>query len=37
MGKRNKSILAVLLICGLLLVSVNSRSYAVGPVVLGPA
>lgn len=36
-GKCTKSILAVLLICGLLVVSVPCRAYAVGPVVLGPA
>ncbi len=35
-GKCVKSILSVLLICGLLLVSVPCRAYAVGPVVLGP-
>lgn len=36
-GKRIKSILSVLLICGLLVVSVPSRAFAAGPLVLGPA
>lgn len=36
-GKRTKSILSVLLICGLLLVSVPCRAYAFGPVFVVPA
>jgi len=35
--KHTKSILSVLLICGLLVVSVNSRVDAVGPVLVAPA
>ena len=36
-GKRIKSILSVLLICGLLVVSVPGRAYAAAPLVLTPA
>ncbi len=36
-GKRSKSIFAVLLIIGLLVVSVPCRAYGIGPVALGPA
>jgi len=36
-GKRIKSILSVLLICGLLVVCVPCRAYAAAPLVLGPA
>ncbi len=36
-GKRIKSILSVLLICGLLVVSVPCRAYAFGPVMVTPA
>jgi len=36
-GKRIKSILSVLLICGLLVVSVPSRAIAAGPLLLVPA
>jgi hypothetical protein len=36
-GKRIKSVLSVLLIIGLLVVSVHSRAFAAGPLVMGPA
>jgi hypothetical protein len=36
-GKRIKSVLSVLLIIGLLVVSVPSRAYAAGPIMLVPA
>lgn len=35
--KHFRSLLSLLLICGLLVVSIPTRAYAVGPVVLGPA